>query len=342
MKIYLLFVFAFIVVSCKEKAELVVERVAIEPHILTNDVFTSLPGDLLVYNNYVVWSNETEIDGYVNVVDKHTGKPLSAFVRKGSGPEEFVTPKIAWAPDDKLLVYDINSPKTRIYSLTNAVNGITETNPIVNFNGLKYNKLNVLSDGSFMLFTPSLDKPFMTIVGEEKKSIGNFPVASKEKIVNSQSVFLGTVALNPFKKILAYSVGKMSYLALYAYGEGDVEKKLEKRFSEVDYTIDTNGQLIINNTPKYSPTAIALTKDYIVSIERDKQIPSPPSPKRMIRGRDFSKTPHTVFVYDYEMNLLKIVDLGIPVSRIASDGHTNELFFIGVKEDFCIGFCSLE
>lgn len=94
----------------------------------------------------------------------------------------------------------------------------------------------------------------------------------------------------------------------------------------------------IRDTPRYAPTAIAITKDYIVSIERDEERPSASlhSNRSTDGGRRFSKATPTVFVYDYDLNLLKIVDVGMPVFRIAADCWSNEVYLIGVNPDFCI------
>lgn len=42
------------------------------------------------------------------------------------------------------------------------------------------------------------------------------------------------------------------------------------------------------------------------------------------------------FVYDYDGKLLKIVNLGMPVMRIAADGRSNALYVIGVNPDFAL------
>ena len=43
-----------------------------------------------------------------------------------------------------------------------------------------------------------------------------------------------------------------------------------------------------------------------------------------------------IFLYDYDGNLVKIVDLGIPVMRIASEEQSNTLYAIGVNPDFVL------
>lgn len=46
--------------------------------------------------------------------------------------------------------------------------------------------------------------------------------------------------------------------------------------------------------------------------------------------------PVPFFLYDYEGNLVKIVDLEIPVMRIAAEEKDNTLYAIGVNPDFIL------
>ena len=49
---------------------------------------------------------------------------------------------------------------------------------------------------------------------------------------------------------------------------------------------------------------------------------------------NFEKLPKTVFLYDYHGNFIKIIDVGIPLLRIAGDIHNNELYAIGLDGEF--------
>ena len=76
-----------------------------------------------------------------------------------------------------------------------------------------------------------------------------------------------------------------------------------------------------------------MSKDYIITLERDRD--RDPIDESTV-GRDVSKCPHTVFLYDYDGNLVKIVDLGIPVMRIAADCQDNVLYAIGADPDYIL------
>ncbi len=58
-------------------------------------------------------------------------------------------------------------------------------------------------------------------------------------------------------------------------------------------------------------------------------------------GRNFSKLPKTLFVYSYDGELLKKIDLGVPVLRIAGNPATNELYFISEDTEFALFKCNL-
>ena len=46
--------------------------------------------------------------------------------------------------------------------------------------------------------------------------------------------------------------------------------------------------------------------------------------------RDLSKVPNTIFVYDYNFNLKKIINMSMPILRIAAKGDSNTLYAIGI------------
>ena len=78
---------------------------------------------------------------------------------------------------------------------------------------------------------------------------------------------------------------------------------------------------------------LALTKDYIVTVQRDYQT-DPTDESRV--GWDFSMLPQTLFVYDYQSNLKRIIDFKMPILRIGSDIKNNTIYAIVVNPDFCL------
>lgn len=78
---------------------------------------------------------------------------------------------------------------------------------------------------------------------------------------------------------------------------------------------------------------VCMSKDYIITLERDRE--KEPVDESTV-GRNISKCPHTLFLYDYDGNLLKIVDIGMPAIRIVANRKSNTLYAIGVDPDYVL------
>ena len=85
----------------------------------------------------------------------------------------------------------------------------------------------------------------------------------------------------------------------------------------------------------------AFTKDYIVSLRQDEDNPLPKQ-KPTSGIRDLSGAPQTVYIFDYDLNLLKIADLNMPALNITANPENNTLYIIGLKDSYCIAKCEIE
>lgn len=332
----LLGVFSLLIASCKKEADSAVERVSIPAEIVTPDLISSMPGTLLVYDKELVWMDAV-MEQNIHVIDRATGMEKHLLSLRGEAPEEVTTPQIVWAPDRQLAVYDRNGAKqlfVSLDSLDNKKKTVKETVALDSrFRGVS-NLL--LANGQTLFVSTDSITPFHLLSEEGTVSFGTYPLKEVE-IDNGFEVYQGVEAYNPFTGKLVQSFDQWSYLALYHWQDGSFVKDKEVTLSEVDYTLSGH-HVTINSTPRYAPSAIAITKDYIVSIDRDKKAsPVETSTSDDGRRRPFAKAPRHVFVYDYDFNLLKIIDVGMPVFRIAADCASNQVYLIGVNPDFCIG-----
>ena len=125
------------------------------------------------------------------------------------------------------------------------------------------------------------------------------------------------------------------YIAAYHKNNFNFKLMWEKK-GEMDYTIIEN-ELILNKKRK-GAAELALTKDYIVTLQRDYQ--NDPTDETTV-GRDFNKIPQTIFLYDYKSNLKKIVHLHTPILRIAADTKSNTVYAIVINPDFTLVKCEL-
>lgn len=323
-------------VSCKEGANRDIERVSVMVQVVTPDLVTSMPGTLLVYEKELVWE-DAALGGNIHIINRKDGEEIQLVQLQGGGPDELVTPGVVWAPDRKLVAFDNNGAKQIFIPLDKLGANEDVEKEVVSLNnrflGLKPI---LLMNNQTIFITPDSVQPFLLVSDSVISPFGHYPLAEVKDIDNKFDVLQGQVAYNPLTKRLLHTIGQLSYMALYKWNDGRFVLDREKEFSKIDYSLSERN-LIIRDTPRYAPTAIAITKDYIVSIERDvANTSSSVSTKKTGGGRRFSNAPHTVFVYDYDLNLLKIVDVGMPVFRIAADYSSNEVYLVGVNPDFCI------
>lgn len=104
-----------------------------------------------------------------------------------------------------------------------------------------------------------------------------------------------------------------------------------ERTSSVDYEKGKNG-IVIHNDGR-GPKEVVFTKDYIVTIERDRTMDTTDESKV---GRNFNMNAQTLFLYDYHSNLQKIVHTGMPLIRIAATSRENVVYAMVVNPEFCL------
>ena len=313
-----------------------IERTTAQMQIISDTLITSMPGNLLIYEHELVWMDARL--GEVHVLNKDNGSEIKVLSMMGGSPEEAVTPNICWAPNRKLTVFDVNGAKKIQIALDSLAQDSIIRKKVIpldkRFQGLA---LFSLSNGQDIYVTPDSIQPFILASSDTLCPFGNYPLKNLENITNRYSILQGTVAYNPYTGKLLHSIGQLSYMALYKWNDREFVLEKEKEFSEIDYTV-TQGRMIIRKTPRYAPTAVAITKDYIVSIERDKETSPSASGKEKGKqsGRPFSNAPHHIFVYDKNLDVVKIIDVNIPIFRIAADYQSNWVYVIGVNPEFCI------
>ena len=103
-----LIIFLTLLCSCNtsEKKITKVERISLEAEIITDSIHASLPGQLIVFNDYVVWEEAFASDKFLHVVDIQTRKEVGRMGNVGQGPKEFSAPNISRSYDDYVLVSD--------------------------------------------------------------------------------------------------------------------------------------------------------------------------------------------------------------------------------------------
>jgi hypothetical protein len=316
--------------SCRTDKKVKVERLSVTPVELADDLESMMPGQLLVSENYILWTDPFHADKYIHILDKKTHKELGQMLSIGNGPDELITPDISVYPDDKIVAFDFNANKKFILSIDYA---LQQTNDILQQQTGNYattTRIITLKEDEYISLIPSENKPFLFLNEKtgQSYSFGSLPV--DKTINNSYDVFQGSLVWNPAKGCLVYSTFRFPYMAVYKEKDGLFEIE-NTCMPTMDYQIID--EKFIYNDSRQGIQELALTSEYIVTIQRDRTVDQ--TDDRTV-GRDFSKLPHTVFLYDYELQLHKIVDLGIPLLRLAADPLSNTIYAIGVNPDFVL------
>lgn len=323
--------------SCNSEFKREIERTSIKTEIVTDSIYTRMPGTLLKTEKYVVWQDPFETDGFVHVVDTEIKNEIGVIGKIGQGPKEFNTPAVEKGSHNSVLVSDLNSGKQALFSLDSVApqkNYYIELPNSTNYAAIT-RKIQ-LSDSSIISLIPgATSHPFIIEKKGALREFGSFPF--EETIKNGYNVYQGNIAYNEDRNLLIYSLMNFFHIAIYErINEFDFILKNKNR-PEVIYSL-SESNLILDKNNKRGPGEMALTKDYIVTIQRDLSVDKTDESSV---GMDYSKNATTVFLYDYRGELIRIVDLGLPLVRIAGDTQNNELYAIGVDPEFVMVKCTL-
>lgn len=309
-----------------------VERLSLEPaSIVADSIESMMPGDLYLSDNYLLWADPFNTEKYIHVLNKENGKEMGLMVSRGGGPDEFASPSIAVLPDDQIFIYDSYAGKTGIQSIAKAVRG---ENPVLSKESSELGDVTTMvytEKGETIWFNPSKKQPFSIRKGGDNRDASSFgKLPFKGEISNSLQHFQGHIAYNPNNQTLAYTTMMFPYYSVYKR-EGDRFRLKKEMHHITDYDL-RDGNFIYRGHVR-GPQYLTLTSSYIVTVERD---PKYDQTDGMKIGRDFTKLPQTIFLYDYELQLKKIINLGKPILWMTADPSTDTVYLIAADPDFVI------
>lgn len=308
----------------KEKTTVQFEEASYE--MLNDDILTTMPGNLLVTGKYLVWEDPFAHDYFLHVHDAVSGRQIGLMGKVGEGPEEFVTGGISpFCVNNRFFANDANGNTKGYLSLDSLLQQKNTFIALTDVTKASRPEGSEIANGIFVGRTEDGDEHYFNanIYGHES-AFGTYPVSSVKQHIG------GTMAYDSVSGLLAYSSFNFPYLALYKKKGNSFSLQWERK-SEAGYEIVEDK--IVFDRKIGGMFELCLSKDYIITLERDRE--REPVDESTV-GRDASKCPHTVFLYDYDSQLVKIVDLGIPVMRIAADRSSNTLYAIGVAPDFVL------
>ena len=325
--IILIFLSVFFL-SCKEsKSKPEVERISLMPtHIVSDSIESMMPGEMYLSGNYLLWTDPFNNESFIHVLDINTGDELGRLIKMGEGPEEFVSPQLAVMPDNRLFVYDLFANRCAIVAIDEYLEGQDSAIQFQENKTTDVTSLICLEDGSLITFTPSKSEPFMLL--EKKQSFGKLPF--KGDISNGHDHFQGLVRYNPYNGYLYYSTFKMPYFALYKKSGNSFKLETEELRTD-DCTVKDNN--LLYNGSQRGPIEVSLTADYIATVDTD---PKAEPIDYFKIGRDYTKLPQTLCLYDYNLHLRKVIDIGMPILRVASSPKDNTLYLLSANPEFIL------
>ena len=228
------------------------------------------------------------------------------------------------ANNDLLLVGDISKNQLHTYSMDNLKSGRPALLKQEEKETARKMPLIAVTPNDLLAFDPMKAQPFLY----KGKYFGK-PLFEGE-IENLFDVAQGTLAYHPEKELLLYVPFYINCMAAYQKKGDNFEFLWEKRGKQ---TYQQTGNSIKPDRTKMNAAQVVWTKDYIVTLQRDYK--TDPVDESAI-GRDETKLPKTIFVYDYEGNLLQIQDLKMPILRIGATPSGNDVYVIVVNPEFCL------
>ena len=333
---YILFIAIAMFSSCSEKNG-EVQRISNQAYkVISDSIYSRMPGTILYQDGIVYWQDVPSFEKFIHAIDVKTQSEITSFANRGKGPHDFTAPELSLAPEGGLYINDGNKPLEILYQIDARSNLSTqirkyENNPIAT-------RLLHLDNGTTLFLCPDKNELFH-IHREDNTDIsfGERPIG--ERINNAYDVFQGNLNYHPKKKMLVYSNLTFPYLAIYKHSADGNWSRTSELKEDWDYTI-SEGELRYSPKGKKAAMEMALTDDYIVLLQRDTQVEETVSSKE--RGRSMALLPHSLFIYDYDLQLKKIINMPFPMLRLCGDAETNTVYAMCVDPEFELISINLE
>jgi hypothetical protein len=301
-----------------------------------------------VCDSFMIFWNYKLPKSFFNIFNLNTGEYIGDFCNRGGGAEEAhslpyvyqvykdngtVTTLLDAANEQKLFIWDISKS---IVSRTTVFDTV-----------IPYGRSSEHETTNY-LYMFRLDKDtLITRVNSELLSIdgdmASVPYYRKRTVYSNQQVRDYRIYNNEVIK-----KGKSHILPNFFYSSSDCIKPDRskivqgmRRLCQINIIDLASGQVTghrIKNTPDFSlfNTDIKNIKEYYMHIQADDSYIYALYLGEEVEDSRFSTkpyNPHIIFIFDWDGNLIKKIDLGHPVMEIAIDDDNNLLYSTDVEED---------
>lgn len=315
--------------SCTKK-EYKVEIETISYTVVTDSIYSIMPSTFLISKDYLIWQDPFTTNSFINIIDLESGHHVNSIGNMGQGPEEFNTPVISKAQDNSIFVFDLNTNHQAFYSLDSIATG---QKPYLKYNYNKDDQITEkiqISEDKFVIIQPSNEHKLKLITEKDVVEFGHSMIDGKN-VSNLYDINQGRVQFNEINNKLVFSSYIFPYLEIYDLKNNKINLSFHDQIDKSLYT-KSDDKIRVNKS-RNGNMSMSLSKDYIITIQRDYE--SDNTDESTV-GMDFNKVPKTLFLYDYDGRLKRIVNIGIPIFRIASSIENNDVYAIGVNPEFTI------
>lgn len=302
--------------SCSQKS-MKTERVQVSPKVLTDSLFIKNAASFICIGDYLVLQDPRQGSNFIKIYDTK-GHLVSEVGQIGNGPKEFILPECIPFGKNKFLTWNRYSTfQTAVSSPENQFR--PEFKNFHVFNG-KNQSIQLCENGNFIAYDPTKDQVITLYSpdGKEIASAGKLPFPSN--ITDREHFYSGKIVYNPENQTLLLYLEVLPYAATFKVTSSNISLLNERTFGNPEYTINGD-QMQVKEGGKDCLVGCCLTEDFIISIMNDPDYTgndnSQSSPKR-----------YTVGVFDYDFNLVKIVNLGMPRYNLAASGEDNIFYAI--------------
>lgn len=319
-------------VSCNKGQNRKVIRSFASFEILNDELLSNSLGgrDLYILENNIIWYNLSSSKDFLHIINKKDGEKVKSVGKIGYKVNEYTSPyinKIVW--NNRLFIYDLIG-KTKQYftvdSITEKSDGfinLTKEDSIIRAKGYTMR----LEDNLYIDYNTKRNalSPYKLYSNGIEKNFGEYILK------NEKEHFYPTILYNPNKKLLMIGSGPLNYLCCYKK-EGDDFKLIWENRENYMYG-KHNGKIVFDNS-RTGMYGMTITKDFIVTIQRDYDNDRTSETAVL---KDIGLLPQTLFVYNYNGKLLKIINYRVPIKCITGELKTNMIYAIYDYPNFKIG-----
>jgi hypothetical protein len=301
------------------------QYIYVTPDLLYDNIITALPRFFMVKDNYFYFQGRENKDGFLKVIDLQKKEEVFSIGRIGAGPGEFRTPHVHKCGVHGLLIEDVNS----LFHVYVNIDSLFAGKAYFISPHVKYRRSTRrigLGVNEILYLCPENPSPLYLDTPDASLQFGITPF--EREYSNGYDINQGHIAYNVKRELVVYASGDYPFIVTYGRHKNGFVVKAKTSWDFSSKYLD--GKIILDNT-KRGIRSLALSKDYIISIQRDYD---KDSTDEDTIGWDLSKYPTTLFIYDYNLQFLKAVDMGMPIARVDTSNENNIIYMISVNPDY--------